>query len=118
MVIVALGGNDFLRQRPASAVKTALRELLGQIRAVGALPVLVAVPRVSVLRGAAGLLVDADLYAELAAEEQVLLVDELLSELLSRPELRADQVHLNAEGYRLLSSNVADRFKDWGLLNR
>ena len=118
LVIIMLGGNDFLRQRREPAVKSALQALLAQVRAVGAMPVLVAVPRVSLLRGATGLLDDAALYAELADEQQVPLVSDLLSDLLSQTGLRSDQIHLNAEGYRQLAEGVFAHLREWGLAVR
>jgi len=114
MVIIELGGNDFLRRRQASAVKEDLRDMVQQVRRAQSIPVLVAVPRLSLLRASVGALSDASLYAELAEEESVVLLDTVFSEVLSRDELRADQVHPNAEGYRRLSAGLLKQLRNSG----
>ena len=116
LVLVELGGNDFLRQRPAQKVKEDIRGLLHTVQASGAIPVLIAVPRFSMLRATTGLLADSDLYDELAREEQVLLVPDLLSTILSDDSLRADPIHPNAYGYRALARGIALSLREVGLL--
>ncbi|MAC34218.1 MAG: arylesterase [Haliea sp.] len=116
LVIVELGGNDFLRKRPDHAVEADLRAILAQVAEHGALPVLVAVPRLSLLRASVGALNDASLYADLAQETGVLLVPDVFSEILSDAELRADAIHPNAAGYRVLAEGIARALRESGLL--
>lgn len=116
LVIVELGGNDFLRKRPDHAVEADLRAILAQVAEHGALPVLVAVPRLSLLRASVGALNDASLYADLAQETGVLLVPDVFSEVLSDAELRADAIHPNAAGYRVLAEGIARALRESGLL--
>lgn len=116
LVIVELGGNDFLRKRPDRAVEADLRAILARVAEHGALPVLVAVPRLSLLRASVGALNDASLYADLAQETGVLLVPEVFSEILSDAELRADAIHPNAAGYRVLAQGIARTLRESGLL--
>ena len=54
LVIVEIGGNDFLRRRPEAAVKEDLRAIIAAIRQSGAQVVLVAVPRLSLIGVATG----------------------------------------------------------------
>lgn len=115
-VLVELGGNDFLRQRAESAVKEDLRGIVNTVRGAGALPVLVAVPRLSMLRATVGALSDSAIYAELAAEEGVPLIAGALSDVLSDEALRADPIHPNAEGYRRLAAELAGALESLGLL--
>lgn len=116
LVIVELGGNDFLRRHATSEVKEDLRVILRAVKAAGALPVLVGVPELSVFRAGIGRLADAVIYAELAKEEEVLLVNDVFSSVLSDPSLRADQIHPNAEGYRMLAEGIASALSRAGLL--
>jgi acyl-CoA thioesterase-1 len=58
LVIVEIGGNDFLRRRPEAAVKEDLRAIVGAIRQSGSQVVLVAVPRLSLLGAVSGRLPD------------------------------------------------------------
>lgn len=116
LVIVELGGNDFLRRRSPAAVKEDLRALLREARASGAQVALMAVPAPSVLGAIVARHADAPLYAELAEEEGVLLVPELIADVLSDAALRADAIHPNAAGYRLLAEGLQRRFRAAGLL--
>ena len=116
LVIVELGGNDFLRQRPTDQVKEDLRAVVRASTEADALPVLLAVPRLSLLRASTGTLADADIYRELAAEENVLLIEDVLSDVLSEDALRADPIHPNARGYERLAQTVARELRAAGLL--
>lgn len=116
LVIVELGGNDFLRKRPDDQVSADLRAILRAVREHGAIPVLIAVPRMSLLRASVGALKDAPLYARLAEEEGVLLVPEVFSAVLSRESLRADAVHPNQAGYAVLADGLAIALREAGLL--
>lgn len=114
MVIVELGGNDFLRRRAESEVKDDLRSILHAVKESGAIPVLVAVPQFALVL--IGGLSDSVIYAELAKEEKVLLVEEVFSDVLSDASLRADRIHPNAEGYRKLADGIAKTLGKAGLL--
>lgn len=115
LVIVELGGNDFLRRRSAGDVKADLRQILRDIKARGALPVLVAVPELSLLAVVAGRPRDAALYRELAEEEKVPLIGDVFSAVLADPALRADQIHPNAQGYRKLADGLLAQLRRLGL---
>ncbi|WP_369774199.1 GDSL-type esterase/lipase family protein [Thioalkalivibrio sp. AKL19] len=115
LVLIWLGGNDFLRQREPTAVKEDLRALVGTVRDHGARPVLLGVPRASALGAATGRLRDDPIYRELAREEQVALIEGVLSGVLSERDLRADPVHPNARGYRRIASEIAEALDDLGL---
>jgi acyl-CoA hydrolase len=118
LVIIELGGNDFLRKRAENRVAEDLREMIESSQASGAQPVLVAVPRLSLLRAGTGTLRDSAIYAELAGETGIVLVEDTFSDVLSSVALRADPIHPNAEGYRVLAQGIAERLRDVGLLSR
>jgi acyl-CoA thioesterase-1 len=113
LVIVELGGNDFLRRRAEIEVKEDLRAILQSIKTSGAIPVLVAVPQFAIVL--VGSLSDSVIYSELAREENVVLVEDVFSEVLSDASLRADRIHPNAEGYRVLADGIAKRLSKAGL---
>jgi acyl-CoA hydrolase len=115
LVIVELGGNDFLRQRPERQVKEDLRAILHTCRDAGIRTVLVAVPRLSLLRAGIGALADSPIYRELADEEQVPLIAGVFSDVISDDGLRADRIHPNARGYRELTSGFLRALQDIGL---
>ena len=116
LVIVELGGNDFLRQQRPAQVKKFLQEIVREAKASGALVVLVAVPRLSMLRASVGALNDAELFEQLAEEEQVILVPDVLSRILSDESLRADAIHPNAEGYARFTDGMIAVLSGVGLL--
>ncbi len=118
LVIVEIGGNDFLRRRPEAAVKEDLRAIISAIRQSGAQVVLVAVPKLSLMGVATGKLPDSTIYAELASEEKLPLVAGVLAAILSDPELKADAIHPNTDGYRKLAEGIAERLQDTGLLKK
>lgn len=115
LVIIEIGGNDFLRRRSSAAVKEDLRQMLRSVKAAGAQAVLVAVPELSLLGAVAGRASDAALYAELAKEEGVPLVEDVFSDILSRPELCADKIHPNAAGYHVMATGIHHRLRAVGL---
>jgi acyl-CoA hydrolase len=115
LVIVELGGNDFLRQTPAAKVREYLQEIIREARASGALVALVAVPRLSLLRASVGALSDSPIYAELAAAEGVLLIPGIFSDILSNESLRADEIHPNARGYQQLALGIHAALMEAGL---
>lgn len=114
LVILEIGGNNFLRRRPAAEVKQNIRNMLQTIKQKGITVLLVAVPRFSLMGAAVGSLPD----AELAAEENVPLplAPETFADVLSDPALKSDQIHPNAAGYRQLAEGIAAILVDTGLL--
>ncbi|MFO7552899.1 MAG: GDSL-type esterase/lipase family protein [Haliea sp.] len=116
LVIVGLGGNDFLRKRPDADVEADLRAILRRVQDHGAIPVLVAVPRLSLLRASVGALKDAPLYARLAEAQGVLLVPDVFSGVLSQESLRADTIHPNKAGYEVFAEELAAALRQAGLL--
>lgn len=115
LIIIEIGGNDFLRRTPPAQVKEDVRGLIQQARATGAQVVLVGVPSLSIFGIAARALQDAEFYADLADEEQVVLIEDVLSEVLSDAQLRADAVHPNARGYQQLSEGMLEALREQGL---
>lgn len=116
MVIVEMGGNDFLRGRAQKMVKEDLREILTTIRRSGASAVLVAVPEASVFGAVVQRPSDAVIYEELGKEEKVPVIGGVFSGVLAQADLRADPIHPNARGYRQMANGMVAEFKKNGLL--
>jgi acyl-CoA thioesterase-1 len=115
LVILEIGGNDFLRRSAPAAVKEDLRQLIKTSLQAGAQVALVAVPELSLLGIVAGKPSDSAIYAELADEEKVSLVPDVFSDTLSRPELCADRIHPNALGYQHMAKGIFTRLQQLGL---
>lgn len=116
LVIIELGGNDFLRRRPQAAVKEDLRQLIRTAAASGARVALVAVPELSLLGAVSGRPSDAPIYRELGKEETVPVIADVFASILARPEWCADRIHPNAEGYRQMAAGIQRELQKLGWL--
>lgn len=117
LVIIEIGGNDFLRRRPSAAIKEEIRAMIKASKLSGAKVALVAVPELSLLGLVVGKPSDSPIYAELAEEEQVTLVGKVFADVLARPELCADKIHPNAQGYRQMAMAMHARLREIGLIS-
>lgn len=116
LVIIGLGGNDFLRQIEVQRTRQALTAVIEECRSAHAQPLLLAIPRPS-LRAAAGLApADHPLYAELAQQLQVPLVAGAWGAVLGDADLRADAVHANARGYAAFVQALEAALREQGWL--
>ena len=106
LVLVSIGANDFLRNLPLERTRASLRQIVETVKATTQV-VLVAEPRPVALAAFTGSLNDHEVYAEVASETGVPLFGGGWSHVLSRAELRSDQIHANAEGYRVFAERLA-----------
>ncbi len=110
LVLLCLGGNDMLRQQPAAATENNLRLLVHAIRASGAEAVLVAVPAPRLFGGAP------DFYARIAVELRLPLEADVFTAVLKDTRLKADPIHANAAGYRVVAERLAALLHESGAL--
>jgi acyl-CoA thioesterase I len=54
------------------------------------------------------------MYRELAEKFRLPLEDEVLSDVLGDRSLKSDQIHANAQGYRVVAEAVAELLKKAG----
>ena len=100
VVIVLLGGNDFLRRVPRARTFENLTRIIERIRARGAGVILAGV--------SLGLLVDtyADGYDDIARRTSSVLVPDVLGGILGRADMTVDQIHPNDRGYALVADRI------------
>ncbi|MBC5785036.1 arylesterase [Ramlibacter sp. USB13] len=115
LVIVGIGGNDFLRRLPVQDTRANVRATCEQARASGAQVLLVAIPELNVMAAVARSLGDHPLYAEIAEELKLPVHGGGWSGVLSDPALRSDAVHANARGYELFADGLAKTARELGL---
>ena len=101
IVIIGLGGNDFLRQVPLSATENNLRSMIRRIQSAGAMVVLLGFRFPSLSASYESM------YERVADEEECLLIPDLLDGIMSDPKLKSDEIHPNAAGYDLMAERVA-----------
>ena len=117
LLIVELGGNDFLQQLPKSQTEANLKAILTLAKAQNIPTTLVAIPEINALRAAVGSLSDHGLYEAIAKETKTPLIKDVFSGVLSDRSLKADQVHPNAAGYLKVSNEMQVALKELGFLN-
>jgi len=105
------GGNDTLRRQPAQATRDNLMAMIETIRSSGVQVVMLAVPGVSLTLAPPGH------YDEVASAASVPMDDGTLPRLMRSREYKSDQVHFNAQGYRLMAEAVRDLLRDSGALD-
>ena len=115
LVIISIGGNDFLRRQPENETRTNIRAIIQACKAAGAETLLVGVPGVGV--GAAlGYPGDHPLYADLAKAENIPYYANGWSQILGKDALKSDQIHPNAAGYDTFARGLAAYLKESGWL--
>ena len=111
VVIVVLGGNDYLRHVPVNETFSNLNSIVTRIRERGAAVVLAGV--------SVGLLTDpyASRYDALAREASAGLVPDILGGLMGHSELMSDAIHPNDAGYEIIAGRIApvleELLDDW-----
>lgn len=101
IVIVGLGGNDFLQGVPIATTERNLRSIIRAAHGAGAMVVLLGF-RFPTLGASYE-----KMYAGVASEERCLLIPDLLDGILSNPSLKSDEIHPNARGYALMAERIA-----------
>jgi acyl-CoA thioesterase-1 len=100
LVIVGLGGNDFLQSVPLTTTEANLRTIVRRIQERGAMVILLGYRFPSLQNNYE------KMYERIASEEECLLVPDLLDGILTDPSLKSDEIHPNARGYAILAERV------------
>jgi acyl-CoA thioesterase-1 len=106
VVIVLLGGNDFLRRVPREETFHSLATIVERIRDRGAAVVLVGV--------SVGLISDQfeEEYETLARRTSAGLVPDILHDILGHAERMSDSIHPNDQGYKMIADRLEPVVRD------
>jgi len=115
-LIIELGGNDFLKRVPEAETVGNLKKILAQAKASHIQAALLAIPNFSLMGAAFGNLSDHPLYEQIAKETDTPLIKGIFTEVLAKNSLKSDQIHPNAEGYRLVESKLREALAELGFL--
>jgi lysophospholipase L1-like esterase len=105
LVIIFLGGNDFLRQRPRAESRRNLAEIVRRVQAQGAM--------VAIAGMKLGLFTDefAAIYEDTAKDLGALYIPQVMKDILTDSKLKSDPIHPNGAGYRLIAERIAVKIK-------
>lgn len=105
VVIVLLGGNDFLRRMPLQETRRNLEAIVRRIQESGAMVVIAGIRL--------GFFTDeyAAIFAETSERLGALYVPTVMKGMLSDSSLRSDPIHPNSAGYRLIAERIAAKLK-------
>jgi acyl-CoA thioesterase-1 len=115
LVLVSIGGNDFLRRLPLADTRANVRSICQQAAAAGAQVLLVGIPELSAFAAMARSLSDHALYAEIADELKIPLHAGGWAKVLGDAALRSDAIHANDRGYEVFARGLAERAAELGL---
>ncbi len=116
LVLVELGGNDFLQQVPPAQTDANLKSILAAIKAKGIPAVMIGMPRPNLLAAATGSLSDDPIFERIAEETGTPFVSGILADVLEKNALKSDYIHPNAAGYRQVAENLQEALRDQGFL--
>ena len=111
LLLLCLGGNDFLRRRDAARTEADLARMIELAREARVPVVLLGVPKPNLLLGGG-----AELYARLAVSYQLPLENEVIASVLADADLRSDRIHPNARGYERIAHGVRDLLRKAGAI--
>lgn len=94
IVLVSLGGNDFIQRRAEADVKRDLNKVVSQIQDSGSMVVLLGVPGYK------------DLHKEVAQSQNAAYVHNILSGLITNPNYMSDAIHPNDTGYQKIAQKI------------
>jgi len=105
LVIVLLGGNDFLRRVPISETRKNMEEIIRRIQERGAMVALAGMKL--------GLFTDeyGSMMEELAKKFGALIVPQATTGILTDAKLKSDPIHPNGAGYRLMAERISEKIK-------
>ncbi|MBN1527009.1 MAG: arylesterase [Candidatus Omnitrophica bacterium] len=100
LVIVELGGNDFLEGLPKQETLANLREIISRIQGSGAIVALCDVSGGVIMSG-----YRKD-YRRLARETASIFIPRLMEGILVNPAFKYDEIHPNSKGYKIIAEKV------------
>jgi len=105
IVIVGLGGNDFLGGVAIATTEENLRRIVRRIQGGGAMVVLIGFSFPSLQANYD------EMYRRVAKDEEALLVRNVMKGILGDRSLKSDEIHPNARGYALMAERLESPVK-------
>lgn len=105
IVIITLGGNDFLQSVPETQTLANMTQIIEGIKAHKAMVVWAEV-KTSIFGDA--YLHD---FQALADKEHILLISDILHGIIDEPRYKYDQIHPNSDGYKIMADRIYAKIK-------
>ena len=110
LVILCHGGNDIIRKLGKKQLKENLNKMIEIVQNSGAELVLIGVPNFSLMLNVP------ELYPELSPIYNIPIQLTILPKLERSLQLKSDQIHPNAKGYRLMAESIQTLLMESGAL--
>ena len=110
LLLLCIGGNDFLRRLGNPQAEKNVREMVKLAQSRGVAVLLIGTPE-------PGLTVSPPaFYAGIAKEYRLPYEGGVVGEVLNDRSLKADPIHPNASGYRLIAERLAETLRESGAI--
>jgi acyl-CoA thioesterase I len=110
LLLLCIGGNDFLRRLGNQQAERNVREMVKLARDRGIAVLLIGTPE-------PGFTVSPPaFYAGIAKEYRLPYEEGIIGQVLKDANLKADPIHPNARGYKVIAEKLAERLKQSGAL--
>jgi len=110
LLLLCIGGNDFLRRLDNQQAERNVREMVRLARSRGVAVMLIATPEPGFT------VTPPAFYSSVAREFRLPYEEGVIGQVLRDSSLKADPIHPNARGYRLIAERVADQLKQSGAI--
>ncbi len=110
LLLLCIGGNDFLRNMSKTAAARNVREMVRIARDRGIDVVLIGTPEKGLL------LTPPAFYAAIAETYAIPYEGKIVGQVLRDSSLKSDAIHPNAQGYRLIAERIAGLLRESGAL--
>ncbi|MGQ0511142.1 MAG: arylesterase [Betaproteobacteria bacterium] len=108
LLLLCHGGNDFLQRRSKSAAAANVRAMIRLAKDRGVDVLLIGTPEPGIT------VTPPEFYEEIAQAFSIPYEGDVLGRVLKDGSLKADQVHPNARGYRLIAEKIAELLRKAG----
>jgi lysophospholipase L1-like esterase len=110
LLLLCIGGNDFLRRLGTAQAERNVREMIKLARSRGIGVLLIGTPEPGFT------VTPPKFYATIAEEYGLPYEESIIGQVLKDSTLKADPIHPNARGYRVIAQRLAEILKQSGAL--
>ena len=110
LLLLCHGGNDFLRRLPKAQAADNVRSMIRMARDRGIEVLLIGTPEPGLI------LTPPDFYGEIAKEFRIPYEGDAIGKVLRDASLKSDQIHPNAQGYRVIAERLAELLRKSGAI--